>query len=159
MRIIFTSLIFLLFSSGFAQIKGTVTDDKGTPLPSVAVFIENTYNGTSSNEKGQYELSVKSLGNFTIVYQYLGYKTKRIPLHTSQLPITQNITLSEENLSLTEVIINTKENPPNSIIRNAIASKKDNAEKTARFKADFIHVGFLNLKMPLKRFSDRKLVI
>lgn len=157
MKTIFTSLTFLFFLSGFAQIKGIVTDDKGTPLPSVSVFIENTYNGTSSNEKGQYELSIKSSGNFTIVYQYLGYKTKRIPLNTSQLPVTQNITLSEENLSLTEVIINTKENPANLIIRSAIANKKDNAEKTARFKADFYSRGMIKLKDTPKKLFGQKI--
>jgi len=29
-----------------------VTDEKGLPIQGVSILIENTYNGTSTNEKG-----------------------------------------------------------------------------------------------------------
>jgi hypothetical protein len=53
-------LPFLLVSFfSFAQIRGTITDNKGIPLSLVTVLKENTYNGTSSNEQGNYELNIK----------------------------------------------------------------------------------------------------
>jgi hypothetical protein len=39
---------FLVSVTNYAQIKGTVSDDKGNPLPFVTVFQEDTYNGTTS---------------------------------------------------------------------------------------------------------------
>ena len=59
--------IYLLISLSvpflfFAQIKGTITDIKGIPLSLVSIFEENTYNGTSSNEQGNYDLN-KKLGD------------------------------------------------------------------------------------------------
>ena len=70
-----TTLLLLLFATILsAQIRGTVSDDQGT-LPAVSIFVENTYNGTSSNEQGNYELNLKNSGSYTIIFQYLGYKT------------------------------------------------------------------------------------
>ncbi len=146
MKQLFTFL-FLFFSiTHYAQIRGTVTDQYGMPLPVVSILVENTYNGTSSNEQGQYELNVKTPGKYMLVFQYLGFKTKKVPLTIDKFPFVQNVQLAEENLSLSEVVINTKENPANAIIRSAIASKKQNSEKTARFKADFYSRGIFKVK-------------
>src|SRR5436190_10543902 len=120
-------LVFLLLActlSNFAQIKGTITDNNGTPLPSVAVIVDNTYKNTTSNEQGEYLLDFKSLGNHTLVFQSLGYKTQKISVKIDQFPYIQNIKLSDANLSLKEVVINPKENLANGIIRNAIANRK-----------------------------------
>ena len=142
--------------SSFAQIKGTITDEKGTPLPLVSVLVENTYNGTSSNEKGQYEINLKNTGKHTLIFQYLGFKTKKITVNIDKFPFVQNVTLAEENLSLSEVVINTKENPANAIIRKAIASRKANSEQTARFKADFYSRGIFKVKGVPKKIMGQK---
>ncbi len=155
MKKILTLLLFAITISNFAQIKGKITDDKGIPLQSVSVFIENTYNGTSSNEQGQYELNVRTLGKQTLIFQYLGFKTQKIVLDITKFPFIYNVQLFEENLSLTEVIIDLKENPANKVIRKAIANKKENAAQTARFKADFYSRGILKLKdAPKKIFGQ-----
>ena len=68
--------ITLFYSiSTIAQIKGTVTDSKEQPLPFVNIYIENTYTGTTSNQDGVYELNVNKTGSYTVVFQFLGYKT------------------------------------------------------------------------------------
>ena len=61
-------LLILLSVSifSFAQIRGTITDDKGIPLSLVTVLEENTYNGTSSNEQGNYELNIKKTGKQSV---------------------------------------------------------------------------------------------
>lgn len=141
-----TLLFFFLNICTFAQIRGTITDNQGTPLPLVSVLVENTYNGTSSNEQGQYELNIKTTGKHTLIFQYLGFKTQKITVNIDKFPFVQNVKLADENLSLSEVVINTKENPANAIIKKAIAAKKENSEKTARFKADFYSRGIFRVK-------------
>lgn len=140
-----------------AQIKGTITDIKGIPLPLVSIYEENTYNGTSSNEQGNYELNIKKTGKHTIVFQYLGFKTQKITVIIDKFPYTQNIKLVEENLSLSEVVINTKENPANAVIRQAVANKKENSEKTAHFKADFYSRGIFKVKDLPKKILGQKI--
>ena len=72
------SLSFLLFSSILlSQIKGTVTDVNGNPLPFVNIYVEDTYIGTTTNENGKYELNYTTTKNVTLLFQYLGYKTQK----------------------------------------------------------------------------------
>jgi hypothetical protein len=143
-----TAFIFcLLFTiTSFSQVKGLITDDKNNPLPGVTVLIENTYNGTSTNESGLYELNLKKAGNYTIVVQYLGFKTKKIPVNIAAFPYELNTKLSEENITLKEVIVSNQEDPAKQIMRNAIAAKKDNSEKTAKYNADFYSRGLIRIK-------------
>ncbi len=156
MKIFFLPLLALISFSNFAQIKGTITDEKGNPISLVTVLEENTYNGTLSNEQGNYELKVKTSGKHTLVFQHLGFKTQRIYLKIDKFPFIQNVKLIEENLSLSEVVIHTKNNPANAVIRHAIASKKENSEKTARFKADFYSRGIFKIKgLPQKIMGQK----
>lgn len=73
------SALFLFISTiTLSQVKGKVTDEKGNPLPFVNIFEENTYNGTTSNDQGQFELNLKTPGKqHTIIFQYLGFKTNK----------------------------------------------------------------------------------
>lgn len=151
-----TILLFLLFTAVVsAQIKGTVTDNDGVALPAVSIYIENTYNGTSSNEQGSYEINLKTAGTYTIIFQYLGYKTLKKTINASSFPLILNVKLAEENIDLAEVVINKKDNPADRVIRKAIAARKDNSDRTARFKADFYSRGIFKLKdAPKKIFGQ-----
>lgn len=153
-----TTILLLLFATILsAQIRGTITDNKGITLPSVSVFVENTYNGTSSNENGSYELNVKKSENYTIVFQYLGYKTLKKSINPTEFPFVLNVQLTEENIDLAEVVINTKDNPANKVIRKAIAARKDNSDKMARFKADFYSRGIFKLKDAPKKILGQEI--
>ncbi len=150
-----TFLLLISFLSN-AQVKGAVTDDKGNPLPFVSILIENTYTGTTSNEKGHYVLNVKQPGEYVIIFQYLGFKTKRIPLSITQTLQTLDVSLLEENITLKEVVINTNDNPANEVIQKAIAAKKDNAESTQKYRADFYSRGIFRIKDAPKKIMGQK---
>ncbi|TRX39701.1 DUF5686 and carboxypeptidase regulatory-like domain-containing protein [Flavobacterium restrictum] len=150
-------LLFVTICS--AQVKGTITDLKGNPLPFVTVFEENTYTGTTSNEQGKYELNLKKEGNHTVIFQYLGYKTLKKNILLDKNLLQLDIQLSEESYTLNEVVINTKENPANAIIKSAIAARKENGAKTARFIADFYSRGLLKIKNLPKKILGMKVNI
>ena len=152
-----TSLLFLFLSVySFSQIKGTVTDDKGNPLPFVNIYVKDTYISTTTNDLGQYELNVKTSGSKFILYQYVGYKTEKRNVEVG-IPQTVDISLAEENYELKEVIVNAKENPANEIIRKAIANRKENSDKTARYTADFYSRGIFRVKNLPKKIMGQKL--
>lgn len=153
----YTLLAFLFFSiSNFAQIKGTVTDEKGTPLPFVSIFEENTYSGTTSNEQGKFQLTIKEPGKNKIVFQYLGYKTQKIIIPTDAKTTLPDVKMSEESFALNEVVIDPKNNPANAIIKSAIASKKDNSDKVIRYTADFYSKGMFKVKDLPKKILGQK---
>ncbi|PBI89636.1 hypothetical protein BSF41_21730 [Flavobacterium sp. ACN2] len=153
----YTLLAFLLFSiSNFAQIKGTVTDEKGNPLPFVSIFQEGTYHGTTSNEQGKYQLNVKEIAGSTIIFQYLGYKTQKKIVLAATTTVILDVQLQEESFALNEVVIDPKNNPANAIIKSAIANKKENSDKTGRYTADFYSKGMLKVKDLPKKILGKK---
>lgn len=156
----FTVFAFLIFSiSNFAQIKGTITDLKGNPLPFVSVFEENTYTSTTSNEQGKYQLNVKEIGKNKITFQYLGFKTQKQTVASDSKSLILDVKMEEENFELNEVVINSRDNPANAIIKNAIANKKSNSEKTARYTADFYSKGMFKIKDLPKKIMGMKVDI
>ena len=156
MKNLYAFLFFIISVSSFAQIRGKITDSSGNPLPSVNVYIENTYTGTSSNELGFYDLNIKTTGKYTVVFQYLGFKTQKSVVNVDKLPFTLNISLVEENISVAEVVINSQENPANAIIRRAISSKKENSKMTDKFTADFYSRGIFRVKDAPKKILGQK---
>lgn len=151
--------LFFLFIITFsnAQVRGKVTDEKGNPLPFINIFEENTYNGTTTNEQGRFEINIKTPGNHTLLFQYLGYKTAKQVVILDKTPVEIEVVLVEENIILNEVVINPKDNPANEIIRNAIKNKKDNSAKTARYTADFYSRGIFRVKNLPKTILGQKL--
>jgi hypothetical protein len=150
-----TTLTLLCTIVSFAQIKGTVTDEKNQPLPFVNIYLENTYKGTTSNEDGNYELNITVTKSYTVVFQSLGYKTVKKKVDIQSYPFILDVVLLEEEVSLDEVVINSEENPANIIIRATIAKRKENLEKINSYKADFYSRGLIRIKdAPKKIFGE-----
>ena len=141
-----SALVLLCTFSSFSQIKGTVSDTKDNPLPFVNIFIDNTYKGTTSNEEGVYELNITEPNTYTVVFQFLGYKTVKKTVTIETFPFNLNAVLADEEISLNEVVVTAGENPANNIMRQAIAKRKENLEKIQSYKADFYSRGLLRIK-------------
>lgn len=150
-------LLLLLPVCTFSQIKGLVTDENNVSLSSVTVLIENTYNSTSTNENGFYELNLKKAGKYTIVFQYMGFKTKKVAVTIDSFPFEINVKLTEAKFTLAEVVINSEEDPAKQIIRSVIAAKKANSEKTSKYTADFYSRGIVKVKDAPKKIMGQDL--
>ena len=141
------SILLIVFSTLVtAQITGNITDQNNEPLPFVNILIENTYKGTTSNDDGYYELNISTPKNYTIVYSYLGYKTVKKEVSIDKFPYQLDITLVEESVSLSEVVIDSEIDPAIAIMRKAIAQRKANLEKINSYKADFYSRGLIRIK-------------
>ena len=141
------SIFLIAFSTLVtAQITGNITDQNYEPLPFVNILIENTYKGTTSNDDGYYELNISTPKNYTIVYSYLGYKTVKKEVSIDKFPYQLDITLVEESVSLSEVVIDSEVDPAIAIMRKAIAQRKANLEKINSYKADFYSRGLIRIK-------------
>ena len=68
--------IFLISVSVSAQsIKGIVTDVKNNPIPQANVYLEGTYDGATTNEKGEFAFKTTEKGTQTLVVSYIGFET------------------------------------------------------------------------------------
>lgn len=151
----FFKLLLLISFSVNSQIKGKVTDKEGNPLPHVNIFVENTYNGTTTNEQGLYEFNSNKGNNPTLVFQYLGFQTQKHTITLLNQVYTLNVVLEETNFQLNELVLGNNEDPAYEVIRKAIASKKKNMEKTDKFEADFYSKGIFRVKdVPKKIFGQ-----
>ncbi|HEY9170113.1 MAG TPA: DUF5686 and carboxypeptidase regulatory-like domain-containing protein [Lutibacter sp.] len=157
MKKIITLLFIYCFSFQLiAQVQGTVTNSKNEVLPYVSIYIENTNIGTTTNEQGLYELPITKNGKNTIVFQYLGYQTVKKAIDNETFPFELNVILQEENIQLNEVVIGSKENPANRVIRNTIDNRKRYLNKITAYTSDFYSKGIFRIKnAPEKIFGQK----
>lgn len=83
------------------EIKGTVSDASGTPLPGVSLVVKNTTKGTTTDFDGKFTLYNVQKGE-TLVFSYIGYATKEIAINSANY---LNIILNEDTQSLEEVVV------------------------------------------------------
>lgn len=127
-RTVFLSILFASFSiSTFATIiSGKVTDATNNPLPFATVYVNGLGTGTATNTDGKYALALPA-GNYELVFRYVGYVTRVEKVQVGEQDAVLNITLQEENLTLSEVVVSSKgkyNDPAFGIMRNAINKRK-----------------------------------
>ena len=130
----------------FSQVTGLITDKNNTPLPFVNIYVKDSYIGTTTNNDGNYILNLKKTGDYTLIFQFLGYKTVKKDISITSFPYQLNVVLQEDAVALNEVVVSSKENPANRIIRSAIARRKENLQKTEKYTADFYSRGIFRIK-------------
>ncbi|MCC5930061.1 MAG: carboxypeptidase-like regulatory domain-containing protein [Cyclobacteriaceae bacterium] len=105
-------------------IRGKISDANDNALPFASVTIRNTGEGVASNQHGYYEYAL-SPGYYDIVFQFMGYATRVLPVHIEDEWKTLDIKLEEQVYTLREVIVSSgKEDPAYTIMRKAIAKAK-----------------------------------
>lgn len=126
------------FSQTKTSIKGTVFDSlQNTVLPYVNITILKNNRGTITNEKGSYSIDLSNLvATDTISFQFIGYKTKNITI--TQLTNTSKIVLTEDVMSIDEVLITNKNLNAKDIVKNVLKNKISNYK--TRFHKDQIFV-------------------
>jgi len=98
---LFVCLMSLTATAQTYEIKGTVSDSGGNPLPGVSLVVKNTARGASSDFDGNFIISNISQGE-TLVFSYLGFSTKEIVINNSN---DLNVVLVEDTQSLDEVVV------------------------------------------------------
>lgn len=106
MRAIFTLLILFCTTIIFSQntLSGKIVDEKGNSIAGANIFIEGTYDGTSSNDNGDFIFVTNQKGNHTLVISSLIYETSRTIIDVSDFK-NKTVKLRESVTSLDTVVI------------------------------------------------------
>jgi iron complex outermembrane receptor protein len=114
-----------------ATIKGTITLSDNSAAENISVELKGTNNGALTNAQGNYEIRNIRPGSYTLIVSAVGIAplTETITLAAGE-NVTRNITLSENQQQLNEVII------------------EANTNKYARTKSEIVS------KMPLKDIEN-----
>ncbi|MCF6132583.1 TonB-dependent receptor [Flavobacterium wongokense] len=76
----FTLLLIAYISNAQQTISGTVVDEKNKPIAGANVFIDGTYDGASTDEKGTFSFQTTASGNQTLVISFLTFETLKLTI-------------------------------------------------------------------------------
>jgi TonB-linked SusC/RagA family outer membrane protein len=80
---------------------GTVTDDKGNPLPGATITVKGTITGVITGLDGEYTIQLKA-GTNTIVFSFLGMESQEFMVNKNQ---ELNVSLLESLAAIEEVVV------------------------------------------------------
>ncbi|MBR9845258.1 MAG: carboxypeptidase-like regulatory domain-containing protein [Algicola sp.] len=106
---------FLLSISAYSQsLKGKVIDaHTNEPIESVAIYFNNTTIGTSTNDKGEFEIELREGVTSALVISFLGYE--KVIIETYSPKQFYKVLLNESAESLDEVVITTNDGMPKKV--------------------------------------------
>lgn len=107
MKNVITILILFATTTLLAQTKisGKVIDEKNNPISGANIFIEGTYDGGSTNEKGEFLFTTTESGSKVLVVSFLTYETVKLPIEIANFkPVT--VKMKESVNVLDAVVIN-----------------------------------------------------
>lgn len=135
----------------YSQITGTIQDSENNLLPYVNIYVENTSIGTTTNINGEYAIRLEP-GSYTMVYQFIGFKTYKENIKVGNEIVVKNITLEAESYAMPEVVISANaEDPAYAIIRKAQDKRKYYQQLIQNYECDAYVRGFNKmLKAPEK---------
>lgn len=150
--LLFTLSVILSYAGYTQTISGTITDSKNEVLPFSSVVVKGTTQGASANSKGFYAIQLQP-GSYTLVCQYIGYKSEEKKITVEKGKNTEvNFQLEPQQYSLQDVTVSTNgEDPAYEIIRKTISKRTQHLKEIKKFSADV----YLKGQMQLRDFPDR----
>jgi iron complex outermembrane receptor protein len=125
-------------------ITGTVKDAKtGETLPGANIKIENKAVGTTTDFSGNFVLEVADKPPFTLEISVLGYKMKKVEVTENNQTI--NITLTENETSLDEIVVSASRTPER-IMESPVTIERLDSRAIKNTSAPSFYDGLENLK-------------
>jgi len=105
-KYIFTILIGLagLQANSQSTISGVVSGKDGS-LPGASVYLEGTYDGTSTNDKGEFSFKTSRTGKVILTVSFIGFESFKKEIILAKDPICLDIKLEEAFSKLSAVTI------------------------------------------------------
>ena len=106
MKPLYLFLVTFLAVASYGQqtISGMVVDAKNKPIVGANVYIEGTYDGSSSDEQGNFSFTTTASGNQTLVISFLTYETLKLAIDVATYK-NRVILLKESSNTLDAVVI------------------------------------------------------
>lgn len=155
----FTLILLFAFSCStlFAQLSGTLTDDRGEPLPFASIYLKGSTTGTTSNAKGEYSLTLNP-GTYDVIFQYIGYEPKTIRVTMTREPYKLDVSLKEAAIELGEFVVRSNaEDPAYPIIRAAIKKREYYRDQVKEYRCDAYVKGNIGFDKIPKKFMGQEL--
>lgn len=139
-------LFFLLAGIGvYAQtiVKGTVTDESGTPIPNANVLIIGTSSGTVADFDGNFVLETSETPPFVLRATSLGYSQATVQVTANNQEVT--IVLAETQTMLDEIVISASRTPER-LFESPVSVERFGLKEIKNTAAESFYGGLQNLK-------------
>ncbi|CAM4075851.1 TonB-linked outer membrane protein, SusC/RagA family [Pedobacter westerhofensis] len=117
-----TKFSFRIIAVADITVKGTVTDEKGQPLPGASVKLKNAAAGTVTDTNGNFSLNVPDAGA-VLQISYTGYELREVTASATALKVQ----LQPNNKVLSEVVVVGYGTSKKANLTTAISSVKGDA--------------------------------
>src|SRR3970040_2649587 len=106
MKIFLPIAIFFFTLISFSQttISGKIVDEKSRPIPNANIYIDGTYDGTTSSNTGEFSFTTTVEGNQILVISALSFEMKQLAIVMNSYQ-NQTIILKPSATELDEVLI------------------------------------------------------
>lgn len=122
-----------LFAAG--GIKGYVKDNNGNAIEFATIYINEVGSGTVTNIDGYYEFRMLP-GDYTVVFQHLGFESHTERISIGQDKIELNVNLKPQTFELASVeVVDGDEDPAYTVMRKAIAKADYHRQQLDYYKA------------------------
>ena len=100
-------LATVVWAGTTGKVAGQVEDAEGSPMAGVAVLIEGSRLGATTDADGRYLILQVSPGTHTVVAQMIGYRTMKITeaMVNADRTTQVNFTLAEESIEMQDVVV------------------------------------------------------
>jgi TonB-dependent starch-binding outer membrane protein SusC len=125
-KILIVVFLLLLSAYGYTQrVSGTVTDDKGGPLPGVSVIVKGTTIGVATGADGTFSLTPGNINSDVLQFTFVGFEPQEIPINGQT---TFKVMLKPSDIYLDEIVA----------IGYGVVKKRDLTGSVASVKSDEI---------------------
>ena len=109
-------------------VTGKVSGEEGEGLPGVSILVKGTQKGTTTDQDGNYRLSVVD-DQAVLVFSFVGYLAKEVPVGNQT---TLNVTLATDTKALSEIVVIGYGTQKKSDVTGAVGSVKMDQEINSR---------------------------
>lgn len=95
---------FTIISFSQTTISGKIVDEKNNPIPNVNIYIDGTYDGTTSSSTGEFSFTTTVEGDQILVVSALSFEMKQLAIVMDKYQ-TQTIVVKHSATELNEVLI------------------------------------------------------
>lgn len=100
----FILLLLSFCSNAQNTVSGIITDSKNQPILGVNIYLEGTYNGSTTDLEGKFSFSTTESGNVILIASFIGYEEYRFEADVEKLK-GLNIRLRESLNELNTVVL------------------------------------------------------
>ena len=101
----FLNLYCMCYVSAQTQITGSLFSESGEPIPFANIWIDEVYDGATSNEQGHFQFTTEYKGSAILIISCVGYETKRQAIQLNGEKLELKIRMNEAANTLNTVTI------------------------------------------------------